>query len=385
MAWDAYSEWYTGTGGNDTTGDGTSHATRWLTVQHALDNMTTGQRNRLNCTGSETLSATLNLTTYGSPGFGTELLLQGYTSTAGDGGIFAINGGTSSIFNEVKSSMGWRNLKFTNWGGSTNFCINTGGANVITECEFDGGGLSNCVCDLEQNCFFANNKVHGIIGNSTTAAFNLNGGHFRNNYIQQDSATSAQNTLYVQGSTNQIVNNVFSLNTTTAIVVVKITSDSNNVSCNTIFNQTACTGTGISMGRTTDDYMVCFGNIVCGFSGVGGKGILCGDNSPNVYGKHKFWNNTTDEDVGGQLLMYLGDSESLSSNPFTSTGNADHNDDDFTLLVGERGDAWPAELYDPDDAFGSRNTNTHDIGPLQSSASATAGIIRNNLNGGIFG
>ena len=102
MAWDAYSEWYTGTGGNDTTGDGTSHATRWLTVQHALDNMTTGQRNRLNCTGSETLSATLNLTTYGSPGFGTELLLQGYTSTAGDGGIFAINGGTSSIFNEVK-------------------------------------------------------------------------------------------------------------------------------------------------------------------------------------------------------------------------------------------------------------------------------------------
>ena len=386
MAWDTYNEWYTGTGGDDTTGDGTSHATRWLTVQKALDSMTTGQRNRLNCTGSETLSSTLNLTTYGSPGLGTELLIQGYTSTAGDGGVFAINGGTNSIFNEGKPNIGWRNLKFTNWG-SSNRCINTGGANVITECEFDGEGSHALVGDFEGFFTFANNKVHGIVGSSTSATFNLNGGYFANNYIQQDSATQAHDTLYVQGGSMRIESNVFSLNTTVAVKVINLISDNNQVYHNTIFNQAACTGTGINLGRTTDDYGSAYNNIICGFSGTGGVGIKSTVQTVNLYGNNKFWNNTTDEDVVGDLIIDIGGSESLLSNPFTSTGNADHNDDDFTLLSGVRGDAWSGGLYDPDDAFGSRNLNTRDVGALQSAAAGGGGggLLRVNMNGNVFG
>ena len=61
------------------------------TVQGALDlttrNATDGDRINVKAGTADTLNATLSYTTYGTPVSGAILIIQGYTSTAGDGGI----------------------------------------------------------------------------------------------------------------------------------------------------------------------------------------------------------------------------------------------------------------------------------------------------------
>ena len=59
------------TSGSDATGDGTSHAAAWATIQHALDNITQGTYGdaiNIQCDGTSSLSSGLDLSTYGTTG-----------------------------------------------------------------------------------------------------------------------------------------------------------------------------------------------------------------------------------------------------------------------------------------------------------------------------
>ena len=157
--------------------------------------------------------------------------------------------------------------------------------------------------------------------------------------------------------------NVISMDSTGASSYgIRVGNTRTTVIGNTIFNQAAGTGSGIWVDSSARDYAVYLNNIVCGFSGTGGIGIEMNGSDTRVYGHNKFWNNSTNIDLGaGFSPMDLGSNTALGSNPFVSTGNADPNDDDFELVDPIEG--LDMDLYNPDGAF-SGNLSYLDAGAL---------------------
>lgn len=362
-------DWYTGTGGNDTTGDGTSHATRWLTIQKALDNMTTAQPNNLNCTGSETLSASLDFTTYGGPSTDNYLRFQGYTTTAEDGGIFALNGGTNEIIaGDNRSAIKFRHFKFTNWGTGTAFSMDNNCG--WFECEFDGEGARSAVLDGDLHTQVICCKIHGIIGSAVHAITGVTSSVFKYNYIQMDSMAAFWGVLNLSigGIAEGNVFSIKSPNATSAIIYVS--GDGAEVSNNTIFNQSTAAGYGIFLDSTAVEDGIVLNNIIGGMAqGVkvdAGAGL-------SLYGFNKFFSNTTDEQLDGFVVCNLGSNTDLGANPLTTTGSADHNDDDFTVDTTVKAGAYPTELYDPDATQADRNQQFIDSGALQREEPAGGG------------
>lgn len=115
-------------------------------LQYALDQITqdttNGDRINIKAGTDEVLTAKLDFTTYGTPHVNYPLILQGYTSAAGDGGIGGIdgNGGNFTISDEGEVS--YRDLHLHN----------TGTAQIVTltnafmiDCELDnssGNGVA---------------------------------------------------------------------------------------------------------------------------------------------------------------------------------------------------------------------------------------------------
>src|SRR5690242_15767610 len=86
--------------GNDSTGTGTS-GNPWQTTQKALNtitrNTTNGDRINIRNTASDVLTGALSFATYGTPTTVAPLILEGYSSTAGDSGIGTLDGNASFI------------------------------------------------------------------------------------------------------------------------------------------------------------------------------------------------------------------------------------------------------------------------------------------------
>lgn len=335
--------------------------------------MTTAQANRLNCTGSETLSSSLDFTTYGNPTSANPLQMVGYTSVEDDGGVFELNGGTNAIINDATiDGVHTQLFKITNWG--TSFCYVINDDCSFFKCEWDGESARTRVLDIDTDCYVFDCKMYDINA-ATSAAVNSvsTRTHFVNNYIHVVSTLGGWRAL---GVTNGgiILNNVISLDTTGTGEGIRMNAIAGTVIGNTVFNQSAGTGRGINNNSTGNDNNNCIGNIVCGFSGVGGVGIRC-DSSAffTMYGYNHFWNNTTDEQTVTALQDH-GNNSALSANPFLSTGNADHNDDDFTVDASVKNLGYPAGLYDPGGAFGDRNRSFMEPGALQRRPGGGGGV-----------
>ena len=80
---------------------------------------------------------------------------------------------------------------------------------------------------------------------------------------------------------------------------------------------------------------------------------------------NKLWNNSSPETLAGTVLINLGNNDTLGGNPFKLTGQADHNDDDFTVDSSVKAGGWPDTMFDPDGNFGLRNLQFLDVGALQ--------------------
>ena len=365
--------YYTGTGGNDTTGDGLSHATRWLTIQKAIDTMTTGQANRLNVTGSETLSSALDFATRPyTPTPDNWLHIAGYTSVEDDKGVFSLNGGGSEIVTgDAVDNLSFELVKFTNWGASTVFSTDNGFE--LVNCEFDGEGARAALIDTDNGFMLLNCKIHSMAVSGTFFIRTGRSARIQNNYFQIDSATA--NDVLIQGNSSEInvSNNVFNIKTNSTLTVIDMIVDECEVVGNSIYNQTEGNGIGITVAANAESTVV-LNNIVGGMA----TGInLEAGSSCSVYGHNKFFSNTADESLSGAIKINLGNNTDLGANPFTSTGNADHNNDDFRVDTTVKALAFPATLYDPGGAFGDRNQNFLDCGALQREEAGGSGAIVN--------
>lgn len=172
------------TTGNDTTGDGSS-GTPWSTIQKALDTVNHGGDGvRINVKAGETqvLATVLTTTTYlatNGAGSATEpLIIQGYTATAGDGGIGTIEGTTNNVAiwtgadSEQHDYVHLRDLSMTSEQASGYAIIVDNGA-IISNCTLvsNFGGI-----DIDQgiveNCTITWDTLNAILGSGSVGAYN---------------------------------------------------------------------------------------------------------------------------------------------------------------------------------------------------------------------
>jgi len=312
----AKSEYYVDpSGGNDTTGDGTI-GTPWKTVQKALDsitkNTTDGDRINVKDTADDVLSAELDFSTYGAGSLNYALLIQGYTSTAGDGGIGGISGGgTTAIISTQRSSIAFKDMHLHNTG--SNGILNIYRSS-LDNCEFNNSSSTGNIVEASQaavtNCYFHDTDGIAVAGGDCVifgCYFKAGATYEMDTCINATGASlvASRCILSIDGATNGIGG-------TTGGAVAQILN-------NSILSDGG-TGTGINaMGSA---YGVSYiNNVVEGFSGTGGVGInKDAQRDAFSWSNNSVYNCATDSSNEDESYILYGN-ESLGSSPFAKSGS----------------------------------------------------------------
>ena len=299
-------------------------------LQYALDTMTrdgtNGDRLNLKSGATETLTASLTLTTYGTPTATAPLVIQGYTTTAGDHGRGIIDGTTVSVFNstaydyvslidlDLTSSAVNSTLILDNYSTFINLTVaNTGTGDaiqsdfysIVINCEIDCAGTNADGINVDLNSQVLNNtiKMHTSTGQEGIVA----GAQctIKNNTIWTDSTTdkgiTAASNCYIEG--------------------------------NSIYNSAAGTDYGIQLTSTTSATVL--NNLVEGWSGAGGNGIRVLNSPVPFVAGNALYNCTTNIDyTGSTLQVHHYDNETLGASPFTDPSNGDFTPVDTGNVLG---------------------------------------------------
>ncbi len=359
------------TNGSDAA-DGLSHANAWKTLEHAVTTVvqdsTDGDRINMNDEADNVLSAALDIDgvgQYGNPANPqSPLIIQGYTSVAGDGGIGGISGGGSvSIVNDsVVDAVNFVDMHLHNCGSAV--IVKLDNNCRFINCEFDntsGDGLEADFATMVCNCHFHNIGGEGCrIGDGQVlASFFKNGTNDFNQAIIQDgqgAAIIAFNVISLDGSSDGIHFGTHSV-----------------VHNNTIYASSG-TGEGISSASAVTAAAI-FNNYIEGFSGTGGDGLLLISGAKvALYGHNKFFNNTADETLTGDVFLNLGNNDVLGSSALT-----DPSSDDFTVSTLLKALGYPS-------SFKGASTNQFlDVGAAQRQEPAGGGglLVHPGMTGGV--
>lgn len=293
-------------------------------LQYALNTVTrdstNGDQFNIKAGTAELLSSALSLATYGNPhsgSFGAPLVFRGYTSAANDGGQGEIScqGNNISVL-DAFSSVHWLDMKLGNCG--TTWVLGASQSCLIFNCEFHSSryGVMSATSGLLGSgvfgCYF-----HDCTLNSLDLAGNFTA---IGNYISQSAGTSAIN-LAGGSSIRSIEHNIISVSG--SVHGILAAGYYWRIRHNSILSAGG-TGTGI---RATGDFAgygaFAFSNLIEGFSGVGGVGILANSTAQldAVLAANAVYNCTTTYSVADQQLPNDGSNETLSATPFAKSGS----------------------------------------------------------------
>ena len=286
-------------------------------IQHALDTMTrdgtNGDRLNIKAGTDEILAAALTLATYGTPAASAPLIIQGYTTAEGDGGIGGISGNASvGVYTASTSYLQWRDLHLHNTG-SVDILTLGGFGQIILNVELDtttGDGIQgNTPRGLISECHFHNIAGAGI-NHTGESGLRIVGNYFKNGTNDCTAAIilcrmdmASRNIISVDGVSDGI----------------RAETYFGEISYNSIFSA-AGTGQGIDLSAMSGVDGIAHSNLVEGFSGSGGVGFKS-TSDLNFYAKNAAFNNATDYSVTGDVFHDLGDNEALSASPFAKSGS----------------------------------------------------------------
>jgi len=302
--------------GDDTTGDGLSDGTAWQTLAKAAATISrdTTDGDRINVKDSATATVTAALALAGSST--APWIIQGYTSTSGDGGIGVISGGgTVSIYsNAAGTGILFMDLELTNTGANTivlcdNFCrfVNV----YFHDTTGDGIDADNMVdvfnCRLENIGGVGVNAFYGHVSHCYFA----NGA---NSFTTAVTLTSALQQHCV------VCSNIFNLSGTSAGVSISANDAGASVFGNSFFTS----GTGTALDLTTDANAGA-GNLVANnlFEGwtLGLDLSAATTQSVTIVQGNAGFDNDTDFDISAEIVL-VGDNEALAASPFAKSGAA---------------------------------------------------------------
>lgn len=290
-------------------------------LQYALDSTTqdsNGDTFHIKAGTDEVLAATLDLTTYGTPGLSSNLNFHGYTSSAGDGGQGGIDCNGYSLFT-----------------GATIDYIN------LTDLHIHGSG-SNPLFSLDDQITMVRCVLNDC---SADPGFDADSGHFSECHFYDigsgDSSTplgamcnfptiGAFSGCYIeQGPTHYFAEVNASFADAIGNIVVLNHATGDGFACynslmigNTIYNSTG-SGTGIGLDVSARAAQLVADNIVVGFGGTGGDGLnlytqrLCFPMCNSFYNCTNAWN-ASNQHPRLDDEPYLN--EELSTFPFAGTG-----------------------------------------------------------------
>lgn len=241
------------------------------------------------------------------------LVIQGYTTAAGDGGIGEIDGNaTYPIFdNTAQDFIVLRDLKIGNVG--SNYIVQLGDTNVFYNVEFHTSVAYGLKLDFENlivRCYFR--------GIGSGAAIIVNGNCVTyGNFID----ASALAGIDMVGDDGWVMHNIVKCTGATDGIYV---SGQGYVWNNSIWSDGG-TGTGITTNGVSKTGIVVFNNIIAGFSGTGGAGtdFTVGSTSAVRLRAHNSYYDNATHHVGSTSEYVAFNNETLSASPFTDPANND--------------------------------------------------------------
>lgn len=334
-------------------------------LQYALNNTTrdatNGDRFNIKAGTAEVLSAELSLATYGTPSHTTPLVIQGYTSAAGDGGIGEINNGGAnvSVFNSAnngnKTNVTFADMKMGNCG--TARIINLASSSGLINCEIHTCSESNSIYGQTGRNLMLGCYVHSTTGSNS---FRFDGA---SNYIVGNYIISTSGTQVFEGSlgSHTVLNNVIVIDTDTNLSGLHV-GDNSLVMGNIVYSKSANVGFAV---QSDNRPVLVINNVFIGFSGSGGKGLYTTAAGRTIAGGNAYYNNATNISEVATWSYSLADSLTLDADPFVNAagGNFEIDGDSDASEA-----AWPHAFK----GLGT-TTNAADIGAVQSGAGAGGG------------
>ncbi len=306
-------------------------------LQYALNTMTrdatNGDRINVKAGTDEILAAALSFATYGTPAANARCHFEGYTTTAGDGvptGTAGIDCAStySCIGGGTIDYIGFKNMHIHKSGAAAIF--NVGDSFTFVNCEIEnttGRGL-----DLNGSGTVFNCHVHTV---GTPAIIVVSSSIVYHNYIEVADG-SAKRAIHLGGGNCICGFNCIRLtgsgNDSTGIGY----KDVSLVFHNSIWSD-AGTGTGIMQGSTTNIGLMIWGNVVQGFSGVGGVGmVLSSDDELLLYGANQLYDNATHVTLSADLVgsKMADDVAPTASAPMADPANEDFEANDVIKDTG---------------------------------------------------
>lgn len=313
----------------------------WRSVQGALDlitrDTTNGDQVNVKAGTAQVLAESLNLTTYGTPTEGEPLIFRGYTSAANDGGRGHLSNPAGAVINS--STLDW--IVFADMtlegGGNPTKLVTLDDNNLFYNVIFlanKGGDAVAYLAALGDYCQLIACQISGEFAGGITGVLGL--------VVIGCYSTSPTG---IGGGTSGCVfsGNILVSTANAANDMISFGGDSNVVMNNILYATSASTKNAINLGNSDGRQgSVCMNNVICGFSGAGGKGIISAAGSDqHVVGHNAFYNNTTAYALGGDLYIDLTANDvTLAADPFTDAANGD-----FSLTAAGktalRGLGWP--------------------------------------------
>lgn len=358
-----------------TQADGTT-TLPWRSAQGACDlitrDSTNGDQINVIAGTSQTLSASLSLTTYGTPTAAAPLVIRGCTATADDGGQGVLDGnaGDFTIIAGRPVDLVLRDLRLRNTAGAN--VLELGARNQVYNCEVDttAANVSLVGISTNANCIVAHCYIHDV-GRGIQTGYGA--GQYRNNYIVPLSLSGAHGILNNGTSTDTFEGNVVKCSHAGAYGYAANNTNVAQVLAGNVFYNTAA---GTTVGVLLNDNAAGTGqtsinNIIVGWSGAGGVGIRH-DGRPGVVGHNAFYGNSTNETYALDPLVDLAGDVILAADPFVDAANGD-----FSLTAAAKtalaSKGWPL-------AYLGAHANTVpnlNIGPIQMAASSgSSGAVR---------
>jgi len=317
--------------GNDTTGDGTV-GTPWKTIQKALDtitrNSTDGDQINVKAGTAQVLGATLSIATYGTPTAAAPLILRGYTSAANDGGVGEINGNaTYSIWTTSNTDyVHFIDLKMGNCG-----------ANVVMS------NLRN-YCLLYRCEIYGNTAVNGVLLSGISRVVNCYLHDLRGNYMLYSSGVSwvlgcvldtvaaapAAGMLFLDSVAGVAIGNVVRIRSGNIFGIRAAL-----MLGNTVYSATGNTNEGIGMNVNS----IALSNIVEGFTGGGGDGVIVREKNAMLGRDNAAYNNTANFTFTLASIFESANNDALAASPFVDPANGDF--DINGTVAGVTEDAFP--------------------------------------------
>lgn len=291
-------------------------------LQHALNTITrdstNGDRINIKAGTAELPSTTLSFATYGTPTQDAPLVLQGYTSAAGDGGQAKIDGGGGSFhLTTIPVYTHFVDIWLTNIASTFQLISGFGGHNKLVRCEFSHAvGASNFMLASAtstatfRECYFhdGGSSTIGIQGGPVVEFCYFAGAWQRCIDLNTNGTGIARN-------------NICSI--TGASIGIYSRDRSHVIEHNSILSAGG-TGSGIEL-TSASDHGIIANNIIEGFSGTGGCGLkfASGGKVAMLVGNAYYNNATHESGVSGAVnaLDASPDNETLSGTGFSKSGS----------------------------------------------------------------